>query len=97
MRSSERSARRWAGRSGRASPPRWLAIFTAFSYAELVSKYPRAGGAAVYTNKAFCAPFFTFVVAFAVMASGVASASTLARAFAGDYLSEYFVNRALSR
>ena len=34
-------------------------------------------------------PFFTFIVAFAVMSSGIASASTLARAFAGDYLSEF--------
>ncbi len=66
-----------------------LAAFTAFAYAELVSKYPRAAGAALYTNKAFGAPFFTFVVAFAVMSSGIASASTLARAFAGDYLSEF--------
>ncbi len=66
-----------------------LAFFTAFAYAELVSKYPRAAGAALYTHKAFRAPFFTFVVAFAVMSSGIASASTLARAFAGDYLSEF--------
>jgi APA family basic amino acid/polyamine antiporter len=66
-----------------------LALFTAFAYAELVSKYPRAAGAALYTHKAFGAPFFTFVVAFAVMSSGIASASTLARAFAGDYLSEF--------
>ncbi|HYP47122.1 MAG TPA: APC family permease, partial [Thermoleophilaceae bacterium] len=66
-----------------------LAVFTAFAYAELVTKYPQAGGAAVYTHRAFGAPFFTFVVAFAVMASGIASASTLARAFAGDYLKEF--------
>ncbi len=66
-----------------------LAVFTAFAYAELVTKYPRAAGAALYTNKAFGVPFFTFIVAFAVMSSGIASASTLARAFAGDYLSEF--------
>ncbi len=66
-----------------------LALFTAFSYAELVSKYPQAAGAALYTHKAFGVPFFTFIVAFAVMSSGIASASTLARAFAGDYLSEF--------
>jgi amino acid transporter len=66
-----------------------LAFFTAFAYAELVSKYPRAAGAALYTHKAFRAPFFTFIVAFAVMSSGIASASTLARAFAGDYLTEF--------
>jgi basic amino acid/polyamine antiporter, APA family len=66
-----------------------LALFTAFAYAELVSKYPRAAGAALYTQRAFRTPFFTFMVAFAVMSSGIASASTLARAFAGDYLSEF--------
>ena len=66
-----------------------LAFFTAFAYAELVTKYPRAAGAALYTHKAFRTPFFTFIVAFAVMSSGIASASTLARAFAGDYLSEF--------
>ena len=66
-----------------------LAFFTAFAYAELVTKYPRAAGAALYTHKAFQAPFLTFVVAFAVMSSGIASASTLARAFAGDYLTEF--------
>jgi basic amino acid/polyamine antiporter, APA family len=66
-----------------------LAVFTAFAYAELVSKYPRAAGAAHYTHRAFGASFLTFVVGFAVMSSGIASASTLARAFAGDYLSEF--------
>ena len=66
-----------------------LALFTAASYAELVTKYPEAGGAALYIHRAFKQPFFTFVVAFAVMASGVTSAATLATAFGGDYLSEF--------
>jgi amino acid transporter len=66
-----------------------LALFTAFAYAELVTKYPKAAGAALYVNKAFRRPFFTFMVAFAVMCSGLASAATLARAFGGDYLSEF--------
>jgi APA family basic amino acid/polyamine antiporter len=63
-----------------------LAVFTAFAYAELVTKYPQAAGAALYVNKAFRVPFVSFMVAFAVMASGVTSASTLSRAFGGDYL-----------
>ncbi len=63
-----------------------LALFTACSYAELVTKYPGAGGAALYADKAFRRPFVTFMVMFAVMLSGITSASTLARAFAGDYL-----------
>ena len=66
-----------------------LAALTAASYAELVTKYPRAGGAALYAKKAFSHQFVAFMIAFAVMASGIASASTLARGFGGDYLSEF--------
>jgi amino acid transporter len=66
-----------------------LAVFTAFAYAELVTKFPRAGGAAVWVDDAFRAPFATFIVAFAVMLSGVTSAATLARAFGGDYLAAF--------
>jgi amino acid transporter len=68
-----------------------MAGFTAASYAELVGKYPRAGGAGLYVHRAFGRPFVSFIVAFAVVASGIASASALARAFGGDYLSA-FVN-----
>ena len=67
----------------------FLALFTAFSYAELVTKYPGAAGAALYVNKAFGMPFFTFIVAFAVLASGLASAATIGRAFGGQYLSAF--------
>src|SRR4051794_16474125 len=66
-----------------------VAAFTAASYAELVSRYPQAAGAALYIHKAFKAPLLTFVVAFAVMCSGLASAAALATAFGGDYLSEF--------
>ena len=66
-----------------------IAAFTAASYAELVSKYPQAAGAALYIHKAFKAPLLTFVVAFAVMCSGLGSAAALATAFGGDYLSEF--------
>lgn len=66
-----------------------LAIFTAFAYAELVTKYPRAGGAASYVNQAFRVPFLSFMVAFAVVLSGITSASALAIAFGSDYLSEF--------
>lgn len=66
-----------------------LALLTACAYAELVTKYPRAAGAALYANRAWRRPFLTFMVAFAVMASGLTSAATLARAFGGDYLSVF--------
>lgn len=61
-----------------------VALVTAFSYLELVTKYPRAAGAALYTHKAFGVHFLTFVVAFAVMSSGITSASTAARAFSSN-------------
>ncbi|KUP94650.1 APC family permease [Tritonibacter horizontis] len=59
-----------------------VAALTACSYLELVTKYPKAAGAALYTQKAFGLHFVTFLVAFAVMASGLTSSSTAARAFA---------------
>jgi APA family basic amino acid/polyamine antiporter len=67
-----------------------VAFLTAFSYLELVGKYPRAAGAALYTNRAFRKPFLTFLIAFAVMCSGITSASAAARAFAGTYLPAAF-------
>ncbi|MGW4420994.1 APC family permease [Streptosporangium sp. NPDC004631] len=66
-----------------------LATLTATAYAELVGKYPRAAGAALYANKAFNIPFVTFIVAFAVLMSGITSASAAARAFGGRYLNEF--------
>ncbi|WP_375460309.1 APC family permease [uncultured Enterovirga sp.] len=61
-----------------------IALITAFSYLELVTKYPRAAGAALYAHKAFGIHFVTFIVAFAVMCSGITSASTASRAFAAN-------------
>ncbi len=61
-----------------------VAFLTAFSYLELVTKYPRAGGAAMYTHRAFRIHFLTFMVTFAVMCSGLTSASSAAKAFAGN-------------
>jgi len=60
-----------------------VATITAFSYLELVTKYPSAAGAALYTHKAFGIHLLTFVVAFMVMSSGITSASTASNAFAG--------------
>ncbi|MFO7193294.1 MULTISPECIES: APC family permease [Thermocrispum] len=61
-----------------------VATLTAFAYMELVTKYPQAAGAALYTHKAFGIHFVTFLVAFAVMSSGITSASTASRSFAAN-------------
>ena len=66
-----------------------VAFITAFSYLELVGKYPQAAGAALYTHKAFGINFLTFMVAFTVMASGVTSAATAAKAFGETYLEQF--------
>lgn len=62
-----------------------LALLTAGSYAELVTKYPRAGGSAVFAERAFRSPLVSFLVGFSMLAAGVTSAAGLAIAFAGDY------------
>ncbi|SDS42324.1 APC family permease [Microlunatus soli] len=62
-----------------------VAMLTAFSYLELVTKYPQAAGAALYTHKAFGVHFLTFLVCFTVMCSGITSASTASRAFAANF------------
>lgn len=63
-----------------------LALLTAGSYAELVTKYPKAGGAAVFAERAFRRPLLSFLVGFSMLAAGVTSAAGLSLAFAGEYL-----------
>ncbi|MCZ2830494.1 APC family permease [Modestobacter sp. VKM Ac-2986] len=66
-----------------------LALLTAASYAELVTKYPRAGGSAVFAERAFKRPVISFLVGYCMLAAGVVSAAGLSLAFAGDYLSVF--------
>ncbi|MCT9868167.1 APC family permease [Paenarthrobacter aurescens] len=66
-----------------------LAMLTAGSYAELVTKYPKAGGAAVFAERAFKMPSISFLVGFCMLAAGVTSAAGLSLAFAGDYLKPF--------
>jgi len=66
-----------------------VAMVTAFSYLELVTKYPQAAGAALYTHKAFGIHFVTFMVTFTVMSSGITSASTASRAFAANSIAGF--------
>jgi len=66
-----------------------LALLTAGSYAELVTKYPRAGGAAVFAERAFKKPLISFLVGFSMLAAGVTSAAGLSLAFAGDYFATF--------
>ena len=62
-----------------------VATITAFSYLELVTKYPGASGAALYTHKAFGIHFLTFLVTFAVLCSGLTSAATASSTVASNF------------
>lgn len=65
-----------------------LALLTAGSYAELATKYPRAGGSSHYATRAF-GPFVGFLVGFCMLSAGIISVGALALGFAGDYLTEF--------
>ncbi|UFU05513.1 APC family permease [Ruania halotolerans] len=67
-----------------------MALLTAGSYAELVTKYPRAGGSAVFAQRAFRRPVISFLVGFCMLCAGVVSVAGLAVAFSGDYLGTFF-------
>lgn len=69
-----------------------VATLTALSYLELVTKYPQAAGAALYSHKAFGIHFVTFLVAFAVICSGITSASTSSNVLAQNLMGGLEIN-----
>ena len=62
------------------------AMLTGLAYAELITKYPQAGGVAHFANRAFGNRFFTFLVTFAIISAGLAATGALALAFSGYFL-----------
>ena len=60
-----------------------LTVFTALSYAELATRYPRSGGAAVYVQAGFQRPWLSVFVGFLLILTGVVSAATLVNGFVG--------------
>jgi amino acid transporter len=62
------------------------ASLTALSYASLGSRYPKAGGAAYVTQRAFGQPFLSYLVGLAVLCSGLTSMAAGANAFAGYFV-----------
>ncbi len=69
-----------------------VATITALSYLELVTKYPQAAGAALYAHKAFGVHFITFIVAFAVVCSGITSAATASATLSGFFSDGLAIN-----
>jgi len=59
-----------------------VAALTGLTYAEYVSRYPKAGGAAHFVASTFRKPLLTFLVIFFVTLSGLFSVATSARTLA---------------
>lgn len=59
-----------------------VATITGLAYAELVTKYPQAAGAALYVNKAFKNTTLTFFITFCMLSASYAAAGSLATGFA---------------
>ena len=66
-----------------------VAGFTAMSYGELASHYPKSAGEAVYVDQAFSRPLLTQLTGWAVVTTGLVSSGTLANGFAG-YLAFFY-------
>lgn len=64
-----------------------LAGFTAFSFAELSCRYPRAAGAALYTQQGFHSHKLSQAVGLLVICAGIVSSAALLNAFSG-YLNQ---------
>jgi len=62
-----------------------IATITGLAYAELVTKYPKAAGAALYVNKAFGNTFLTFLVTVCMLSASFAAAGSLATGFAAYF------------
>jgi basic amino acid/polyamine antiporter, APA family len=84
-----------AGSAGYAAPLSFLlafgvAAFTAFSYMELSSRYPKTAGVSVYLHQALKIRGLSTVVGLLLVAAGIVSAATLANGFVG-YFNELMV------
>lgn len=79
--------------AGLAGDSAWLAFaaamlvagFTALSYAEFCSRYPRAAGAAYFCHQAFGKPWLSLMIGWLVLCSGIVSLATVSLAFAGYF------------
>lgn len=62
-----------------------IAAITGTAYAELVTKYPQAAGAALYVNKAFGNKALTFLITVSFLSASFAAAGSLAGGFASYF------------
>ena len=79
-----------AGAAGMYAPLAFVlaaiaAGLSAFTYMELCSRYPLAGGAAIYTQQGFGRRWLSMLVGWLIVLSGLVSAATITRGFAGYF------------
>ncbi|NIP31844.1 MAG: amino acid permease [Candidatus Dadabacteria bacterium] len=67
-----------------------VASFSAFSYAEMSSRFPKSAGEAVYVNEAFSIKWISALVGWAIVAVGIVSVATLANGIVG--YTQIFIN-----
>lgn len=60
-----------------------VALFTALSFAELSSRYPKSAGEALYVHEGFRRQWLSLGIGLALAAAGMVSAATLANGFVG--------------
>ena len=77
-----------AGQAGYFAPLSFLvaaviAVFSAFSYAELSARFPRSAGEAVYIEEAFGRRRLTQLIGLMVVFTGIVSAATMATGIVG--------------
>ena len=62
-----------------------IATFTAFTYAELSSRFPRSAGEAYYASQAFNNKIFSGLVGWSIVLIGVVSSATIINGFVGYF------------
>jgi basic amino acid/polyamine antiporter, APA family len=72
-----------------------IATITGLAYAELVTKYPQAAGAALYVNKAFRNRPLTFLATVCMLSASFAAAGSLANGFASYFQEVWDLSPAL--
>lgn len=72
-----------------------VATITGLAYAELVTKYPQAAGAALYVNKAFQKPVLTFLITICMLSASFAATASLSNGFARYFGSIFVASPAL--
>lgn len=72
-----------------------VATITGLAYAELVTKYPQAAGAALYVNRAFGRPLLTFLITICMLSASFAATASLSNGFARYFGSVFVASPAL--